>query len=268
MKKGLWLVVPIALLVLAILFSAADAQVTRPAPPKPGGGTTPGTPGGGTTPGTKAPVEEIDLPITKLAKQGEEEDDDNEEKPPKIYDEEIPSEEDSIIYVIDISGSMSGGRSSYTDPDGNKRTGTKLDRAKAELIKSINGLSDNYTFNAFAFTCSIRSFSSKRLTATARNKQAACSWTMGLRATGATGTGPAVATALRDRDNKTLVLISDGAPNCIGNDWRDKSEHLAMILSNNKQKAKISCFGIGAYGSWRQFLVDIASKTGGIYRDV
>jgi hypothetical protein len=267
MKTKTWLVIPIVLLVLALACGSASAQVTKPAPPKPapGGGTTPGKPG---APGSTKPVEEIDLPVTKLAGQGEDPDPDDPNKPPVIYDEEIPTEEDSIIYVIDISGSMSGGRASYTDPDGNQRTGTKLDRAKAELIKSINGLSDNFTFNCFAYTCSVRSFSSKRVSATARNKQSASSWTMGLRATGATGTGPAVSTALRDRDNKTVVLISDGAPNCIGSQWCDKSQHLAMILSNNTQKAKISCFGIGAYGSWRQFLVDIATKTGGIYRDV
>jgi hypothetical protein len=269
MKGKSWFFVPVFLLVLALLFGSAFAQVTRPKPPNPGGGsTTPGNPGGSATPGAGAPVEDIDLPITKLARQGEDDDDDDDDDDIIIYDEEIPTEDDNVIYVIDISGSMRGGRASYIDPDGNQRTGTKLDRAKAELIKSINGLSDNFTFNCFAFTCSIRSFSSKRLPATARNKQAAASWTMALRATGATGTGPAVATALRDRDNKTLILISDGAPNCIGSSWGDRSQHLAMILSNNTQKAKISCFGIGAYGGWRQFLVDIASKTGGVYRDV
>jgi len=57
-----------------------------------------------------------------------------------------------------------------------------------------------------------------------------------------------------------------------GNGYGDSAciaAHLGMICSSNSNKATVNCFGIGAYGEFKQFLVDVAAKNGpGTYTDV
>ena len=57
------------------------------------------------------------------------------------------SKTSSIVYVIDISGSMGWDMGQYTAPDGSTKTGCRLDRAKAELTKSVMSLPNNFKFN-------------------------------------------------------------------------------------------------------------------------
>ena len=193
-----------------------------------------------------------------------------------FYGQEVPTETTSIIYVVDLSGSMNGGRTDFTGLDGQATTGSKLDRAKVELIRSIQTLSEDVEFNVFAYDCDLRRWSPSRLRAEPGAKQSAISWVGLLSAAGATGTGPAVAAALGDKSNFTVVLLSDGAPNCIGSGWVDEfgtsggviGGHLSMIQSNNTQGTKIHCFGIAAYGEFERFLRDVASTSGGRYYSV
>ena len=74
-----------------------------------------------------------------------------EDEPPKLYDEELPVEELSIIYVVDISGSMWHSCPPFTGLDGNSTNGNRLDRAKVEIIRSISALTENYTFNIISY---------------------------------------------------------------------------------------------------------------------
>jgi hypothetical protein len=209
---------------------------------------------------------EIDLPIAKDPTVEEDvipdPPDDPDEDGPDLYDEDLPTETDSIIYVIDISGSMDWGTSSYTGLDGNPTTGTLLDRAKVEVIRSINQLTEDWEFNMIAFDCYMRRWRGARAKATAANKAQAIQWVGSLRAEGATGTGPAGSLGLSDKDNKTVAILTDGAPNCGASGF---SGHLNMICSANTQGAKVHTFGIGAYGSFEQFLRDVASRNNGRY---
>lgn len=237
----------------------------------PGGST--GT-GGGPTTGTGAPQSELDLPLGPPAApvvppaQVPEEDDDDDPRdtpPPTIYGEEINTETDTIYYVLDISCSMDWDSQSYTTLDGQTRRGVRMDRAKAELARSIQGLSDNFKFNVIAFDCGTRQWQRSMVEADDGNKQAAIAWCMGLQPTGATGTGPATAMALGERENKTVVLLTDGAPNCGAN---GESGHRRMISSANSQGATINVFGIAATGSYRAFCQGVAADSGGSYFDV
>lgn len=255
----------------AVLLSSNFALAQGTGGMNPGGGT--GT-GGGPAAGTGAPQSELDLPLgppsapTVPPAQVPEEDDDEDPRdtpPPTIYGEEIDSETDTIYYVLDISCSMDWDSQSYTTLDGQTRRGVRLDRAKAELTRSIMGLSDNFKFNVIAYDCGSRQWQRSMQEADDGNKQSAISWTMGLRATGATGTGPATALALAEKDNMSVVLLTDGAPNCGAN---GPSGHRSMIRAANSQGASINVFGIAASGSYRAFCQGVAGDSGGSYFDV
>lgn len=271
---------PLALLIVSCATGVAFAQSsTAPAPAPPAGGTV--TPPAGSTPVNPGAYQPIDLPIEKPipgrnAPQPPEEPEEPEppeppetdppidEEPPELYGEELPAE-DTIFYVIDVSGSMDWDRQSYVGLDGNTTSGTKLDRAKVELIRSVSNLSENFRFNIIAFDCGTYRWAGSLQSANSRNKAAASGWVNGQYARGATGTGPATALALGERENTTVVLLTDGAPNCGANGIPG---HKQMILGSNAQGAKIHTFGIAADGQFRRFLQDVAAATGGRYVDV
>lgn len=264
-----------AVLVAATIASAqttgGPGAGTGANPPMGGGGSTTGTPGS-----TPAPTD-LDLPLDKPAYTGDPNDlnpppvtppdtpDPRDEPPPTIYGEEITTEGDTIFYVIDISGSMDWDNRSYTDLDGRTRNGTRMERAKVELIRSIMALSRNFSFNIIAFDCGTRQWQRSMQEATDGNKQSASAWVRALQPTGATGTGPAAALALGARENKAVVLLTDGAPNCGANSM---DGHRSMIRTANRQGATINVFGIAASGSYRSFCQNVAGDSGGSYFDV
>lgn len=192
------------------------------------------------------------------------------EIPPSIYGKDLISENSTIFYVIDISGSMGWDMGQYTTPDGKTETGNRLDRAKAELIKSVISLPKNFKFNMLSYDCSVYPWLPELVIATDSNKQLALSWIRSLQPQGGTGSGPAVAVALNIKACKLYVLLTDGQPNC---PWMEGEpqcipNHLKMIRENNSQKAIINVFGIGATGVCKQFCQDVASQSGGSYTDV
>ena len=245
-----------------------------------GGGAGSGTGPGGTpitTPG--APKSDLDLPMeptritdpnafappTPIEPDDDDGDDPRDTPPPVIYGEEIDTETDTIFYVIDQSCSMGWDTQSYTTLDGNTASGPRMARAKAELNRSIMGLSDNFEFNIISFDCGTRQWSGAMQEANDANKQSAVAWVNSLQPGGATGTGPATASALGDKDNMTVVLLTDGAPNCGAN---GSNGHRSMIRNANTQGATINVFGIAASGSYRAFCQGVASDSGGSYFDV
>lgn len=267
MTRNVFAAVMVALLVVA-LASVSEAQTQ-------GRGQQ-----GGTGGGAQAPVQgELDLPLGQptpaeyVNPNVDDDDPPSDDDPPTFYDEEIPATS-SVTYVIDISGSMGWGSTTYTTPDGQVRSGTPLDRAKAELIRSINSLSEDFDFNCFAYDCSIRQMWGAPREATDDNKASARAWVSALQDMGATGTGPATVAAL-GQEEESVVLLTDGDPNCGcesgggGWGWGGYGDyiqcHKNMILSNNPNGCTVSTFGIGDYGEFAQFLRDIASATGGIY---
>tara|TARA_Y100000590_G_scaffold419755_1_gene521775 strand:- start:7420 stop:8178 length:759 start_codon:yes stop_codon:yes gene_type:complete len=214
------------------------------------------------------PPNDIDLPVGEPRSPEEMADviDPEEDDPPKLYDEDLPTEELSIIYVIDVSGSMWHSCPPYTGLDGTSTTGNRLDRAKVEVIRSISALTENYTFNIISYHCALTQWRPQRAKAVEPNKSDAYGWVMLLRPGGGTGTGPAAALALSDKENYTVALLSDGWPGC--GIPGAMSGHLQMILLSNTQGAQVHTFGINTYGAAEQFLRDIATNTGGVYYPV
>ena len=192
--------------------------------------------------------------------------------PPTIYGKPLQSENGTIFYVIDVSGSMGWDMGQYTAPDGSTQTGDRLDRAKAALSVSVMSLPSNFTFNMLSYDCGTYPWMGGFVPANDSNKAAAQQWIGQLQPMGATGTGPAMVQALAIPNNKLVVLLTDGAPNCgAGDESGDDSciqAHLQMIDSANSQHAVINVFGISATDVFRTFCMNVAANNGGSYTDV
>ncbi|HZU98798.1 MAG TPA: hypothetical protein VFF73_18980 [Planctomycetota bacterium] len=193
--------------------------------------------------------------------------------PPTFYGHPLQSENSTVFFVIDISGSMGWDMGQYTAPDGSTQTGDRLDRAKAELTKCVTALPSNFKFNMMSYDCGQYPWQGGLVPANQSNIQAANGWIAQLQPQGATGTGPAVAAALgADRTNMLLVLLTDGGPNCgAGDGYNDPATydaHRQMIDQANTQKAVINVFGICATGDMKAFCQGVASDNNGQYVDV
>lgn len=229
------------------------------------------------------PVRLGDPPMPVVAPPEPDEDDGDDPRdtpPPVFFGEEIDAETDSLIYVIDISGSMKTGGVFGT------LAGSRIARARAELVASINGLAPSYTFNVFAYSDTIYEFSPERLSATAENKGAIARWIMEFNPRGMTATGPACAKALWDKPNMAVVLLTDGLPNYGAMSRRIKKmaengntppeeqqqahmdAHREVISRANTQGATVDVFGIDSFGAMRVFCQTVAADSGGRYYDV
>jgi len=188
---------------------------------------------------------------------------------PTFFGKKLVSENDTIIYVVDISGSMWGDPKLYTGFDGDTREGYKIDRAKAELARSIFSLPPNFRFNVVAYDCITYMWEVQMQPADEEHKASAVAWCMVLTPAGATGTGPACVQALVEKDNKLVVLLTDGDPNCaLGNKSEDREAHREVIKFANTQRAIVNVFGIGAYAEFKKFCMDVASDNNGQYIDI
>ena len=182
------------------------------------------------------------------------------------FREEIDTETDSIIYVIDISGSMS--------VDG------RMARAQKELKRSVGGLAESFRFNVIAYASVSYQCFSERVSATAANKAKLTAWILNFNPHGYTATGPATALALNYRDNLSVVLLTDGLPNygiplpypantpAAQQLAMQQAAHRRMIKEANTQGATVDVFGIAATGTMRAFCQGVASDSGGSYTDV
>ncbi len=160
---------------------------------------------------------------------------------------------------------------SFTDDAGNTvQSGNRLDRAKSELRRSIASLPETFKFNVIFYDECVRTWQSQTVLASLPNKKAAFAWVAQQEPMGFTNTGLAVASALADKANKMVVLLSDGEPNfmdCAANYVGSFDQHRGMVRTANTQTAKIDSFGIGVASDpdARRFMQDVASENGGTY---
>jgi uncharacterized protein with von Willebrand factor type A (vWA) domain len=209
------------------------------------------------------PNPHLDVPVTPPVLGGEpwapitpdndDGDDPSDTPPPTFYGEEIPTAKETIVYVLDRSGSM-GRRPAEGAP-------TRWERAREETIRSVEGLSEDFEFTIILYANLIQDIFQKLVPADDRHKSAA-KMALHKRPGGGTATAPATSRALlRYPENTTIILLTDGAPNS-GTERCPK-----IIRNNNHQGAQIHCFGIEAYGPFRAMLQRIAAESGASYRD-
>jgi len=200
--------------------------------------------------------------------------DPSDEPPPTFFGEEISTRGESIIYVIDHSGSMSIMAEPFVDEGGAVvENGSRLDRAKAELRRSISALPASFSFNVIFFDeCTSNCWNEKQR-ATAENKANAFAWIDAVQPDGWTNTALATTTALGDKQNTSVVLLSDGSPNfmdCAMNYVGSYEQHRTLIASQNTQGARINTFGFGVQSDpdARAFMQAVAADSGGTYVEV
>lgn len=205
-------------------------------------------------------------------KEEEEEEEEGPETPPdppELYGEELPVETAEIVYIIDQSCSMHSQYQTFINENGQQVSGYRMDRAKSEVISSINQLSSNFKFDVVSYDCSKRICFNVMTQATEGNKITGSGWVSGLSATGATGTGPACAYALGNPGYSTCmtyVLVTDGAPNCLdsaGYGWASSSQHRTMIAGANAKGATIHVILISPdYADMINFGTGVAADNG------
>ncbi|MHB1298296.1 MAG: VIT domain-containing protein [Gemmatimonadaceae bacterium] len=136
-----------------------------------------------------------------------------------------------ITFVLDVSGSMSGG---------------KLEQAKAAGRQLLNSLSSGDRFRLIAFSNDVEEFRDGWSTASATDRRAAERWLRELRASGGTNIGGALERALEPSTRAgrlaMVLFMTDGAPT-VG---ERRGEKLAARAAELRGERRIFTFGLGA----------------------
>ncbi len=191
---------------------------------------------------------------------------------PTFFGNEIETPSQSIIFVIDRSGSMWLKVDPFVGLDGQIVSGgNRLDRAKVELKRAIAALTDNFVFNIVFYDECVYAWQAARVQANNNNKSAAIAFVDQIQPDGWTNTGVAMLAALAEKENDVVVLLSDGAPNfldCALTTAGDIEYHRALISWANSQGARIDAFGIGLDDLTRTFMMNVAADAGGSFTEV
>ena len=214
-----------------------------------------------------------DLPIGQTSVEPEDPDTiPNETGDPEFYNERIPAESDSVIYVVDRSSSMMLPTAPFVGDDGQMVTdGSRLDYVKAELKRSVASLPESFSFNMIIYCECVEKWQPERVPASPAWKAKAVAWIDAITPWGWTNTGGATSTALDDHGNKSVLLLSDGAPNfldCAQTYIADPEQHRVVIRNANAQRAVINTFGIGLDPETRAFMSEVAADAGGAFREI
>ena len=136
-----------------------------------------------------------------------------------------------ITFVLDVSGSMSGG---------------KLEQAKAAGRQLLNSLSSGDRFRLIAFSNDVEEFRDGWSTASASDRRAAERWLRELRASGGTNIGGALERALEPSTRAgrlaMVLFMTDGEPT-VG---ERRGEKLAARAAELRGERRIFTFGLGA----------------------
>lgn len=146
---------------------------------------------------------------SKLARLEEEEETRRLKETSRVEFFGIRVESKSVIFILDISGSMLENlRSRYEGKAGEPR----IDRAKDELIKAIENLEEGALFNVVAFNGGVLPWK-EGLSAASGSTRAECvTWIEKLGALGGTNLFDSLEWAFSDKDVDTLLILSDGEP--------------------------------------------------------
>ena len=135
-----------------------------------------------------------------------------------IYGEEIPMETAMIVYVIDCSCSMDSQWQTFIDENGNSVSGYRMDRAKSEVIGSVNELDAEFRFDVVSFVRCQQAAFGRLEEGSAEHKRQAAGWIGTLSGGGNLGVGPAVAWALQNpayAEVMEYIVVTGGRPTCI-----------------------------------------------------
>lgn len=163
-----------------------------------------------------------------------------------------------MLFLIDRSGSME--KSAYY--------GTRLERAKHELVQTINGLDPATEFGILVFDTTIQSFQEELLVASDENKREAAVFVDRIMLGKTTNTYGALIEATEFDDQlEAVFMLTDGRPN-FGQIVRPDLIIKEIVRRNRTRHLQFNTIGIGQLGETVVFLKTLAEETGGEFRQV
>lgn len=166
----------------------------------------------------------------------------------------MPLFAERLVFVLDISGSMSGGR---------------IMAAKRELIRAVQGLPEHVQFGIVVFNGRVDVWQKKLVPADARMKKGAITYVESQIAQSNTASYDALAAAMTF-ETEAVYFLSDGAPTA-GKILAPADIITAITAENKKRRISIYTIGIapGFPGSVTDvFLSTLAEKNAGRYRRI
>ncbi|MHC4664013.1 MAG: VWA domain-containing protein [Planctomycetota bacterium] len=223
-------------------------------------------------------------------------------KTPTFFGTEVTSK--LVVFVLDTSGSMkikdpgdegeeepkkATGKTTVVDPSKKKKDPQagagkndpqaklpehrmRIRRAQKELIQCIQGLDPDVMFNIVTYDSTTTTWSKGGLKlANAANKTSAIKYVKNFKPRGTTHTDDAIKRAFKENKNaNTIYLLSDGWPTHKG-DNSDSDEIIKGIwdfLEKANKFRKVRIFTFGFVDAHRRFMVELAEKNGGRYKDI
>jgi HEAT repeat protein len=166
----------------------------------------------------------------------------------------IPLYAERLVFVLDVSGSMQGGR---------------MVAAKRELLKSIEGLMPKAKFGIVVFNNSVARWQHSLVEANAKNKRLAAQFVERQNPQASTASFDALAAAL-EFDVEAIYFLTDGAPTC-GKILAPVDIVRSVTGTNRVRRISIYTIGIapGYPGSPTDaFLKKLAEENLGSYRRI
>ncbi|RMH41594.1 MAG: VWA domain-containing protein [Deltaproteobacteria bacterium] len=187
----------------------------------------------------------------------------------------------SVVYVLDLSGSMSEASGSVVEQAGTtvaakavggliggsvgraaesriEKMKKKIEKVKLHLIASLQGLPPGSTFNIIMFSDGVQKLAPGMIQANAATKTLVSAFVDRLEEGGSTNMYKALEAAVY-MPTKEIILLTDGEPTS-----STPEEILDLLRRKNQGRFIVSTVGVGNDHA-REFLEQIAAENGGTY---
>ena len=155
----------------------------------------------------------------------------------------LPTEQATVVYIIDCSCSMDSQWQSFVDEYGNQTEGYRMHRAITEISPSIQRLPEGHWFDVVSTDHSGYAYFGELTESTSENRTAAAGHIHTLHGGGETGLAPAVTWALSENayeDVFDYFIVTGGVPTCCVEDSSAYWEEVAdRIRGANERNARI-----------------------------
>jgi HEAT repeat protein len=168
----------------------------------------------------------------------------------------IPVVSQSVVFVLDVSGSMSAPT--------HGRTSSRLDETRRQLELALDAMSEAACFNLIFFSGTVVAHETRIAPADDKHKKSAVAAMKSIFAGGGTNLFDALERAFADPEIDTIYLLSDGSPTA--GRLRDPDAIVAEVQTWNRAR-KVTIHTI-AVGMDSQLLARLSALTGGQHRMV
>lgn len=166
----------------------------------------------------------------------------------------VPLVSDRVVFVVDVSGSMSA----KVGTDGAR---TRLDEAKQQLRRVLEGIPKHYRFNVIPFETGVEAILPQMAPAVDKTRAEALTGVERLQPRGGTNVHGALQRAFQESEVDTIYLLSDGAPSAgLIQDPDALADEVARW--NRARRIRIHCISIGTDSA---MLKRLAKESGGNY---